>query len=78
MTEKQSQRTKIDVSRPVTQMERLLRFTSSRERSEEIIALLRCWQHDEVLDDASREHARRLVSAFGRYPAIHDGAALWP
>jgi hypothetical protein len=55
---------KINVSRPVAQLERLLRDFESPARCEEVIAILRCWQDDEVLDEASRERARILVREF--------------
>ncbi len=55
---------KIDISRPVATMERLLREFDSPVRREEAYAILRCWQDDEILDDASRDRARRLVQEF--------------
>ena len=57
-------RFKMDVSRHVAEMERLLRAYESPARCEEVIAILRCWQDDEALDDASRERAQMLVSEF--------------
>jgi hypothetical protein len=55
---------KLDIRRPVATMERLLREFDGPLRREEAYAILRCWQDDEILDDASRERARRLVQEF--------------
>ena len=57
-------RFKINVSRHVAEMERLLQVYDSPARCEEVIAILRCWQDDEALDDASRERAQMLVCEF--------------
>ena len=56
---------KIDVSREVEEMERLLRSTTESARREAAIATLQRWQFDAMLDDPSREKARRLVEEFG-------------
>jgi hypothetical protein len=79
MTEEEMSRVPIDVSRHMQEMERVLRSQHSPARCQELIGLLRCWQHDEVLDGASRERARVLVREFGspagfsreRHPATH-------
>jgi hypothetical protein len=55
---------KIDVSREVVEMERLLRSTADSALRETAIATLRRWQFDDMLDDPSRERARRLVNEF--------------
>jgi len=55
---------KIDISRPVALIERVLREFDSPIRREEAYAILRCWQDDETLDDTSRERARLLVREF--------------
>lgn len=57
---------KIDVSRAVTEMERLLRSAPPGELGDGILALaaLERWQWDEMLDDDSRARARRLVCEF--------------
>jgi len=56
---------KIDVTRHLAEMERVLRASDNPGRREEIFALLRCWQHDHVLDEASRSRAQLLVRDFG-------------
>jgi hypothetical protein len=56
---------KIDVSREVEEIERLLRSTTDGALRETAIATLRRWQFDDMLDDPSREKARRLVKEFG-------------
>jgi len=58
-------RFKIDVSRPLAEMERLLQNCRSGERRQEIVALLRCWQHDEGIDNVSRARSRVLVRTYG-------------
>lgn len=57
-------RLKINVSQHVAEMERLLQVYESPARCEEVIAILRCWQDDEILDDVSRERAKILVREF--------------
>ena len=65
MGPRERRRSRIDVSRHVAEMERVLRACESPAWCEEVIALLRCWQDDEVLDDASRQRAQMLVREFG-------------
>lgn len=57
-------RAKIDVSRYVQEMERALRSRQDPVRCEDAIAILRRWQFDEMLDDASRAKAEMLVREF--------------
>ncbi len=54
---------RIDVSRRVEEMERILRVGADLNRAREVLAILQRWQFDEMLDDASRERAKRLVKA---------------
>ena len=60
----------IDVSGCLREMERLLRLYESPARCEEVIAILRCWQDDDLLDDASRERAKTLVHEFRARPRL--------
>lgn len=55
---------KINVSQHVAEMERVLQVYESPARCEEVFAILRCWQDDEILDDVSREKAKMLVREF--------------
>jgi hypothetical protein len=55
---------KIDVSREVAGLERVLRSHETPARCREAMAILGRWQFDEMLDDASREKARMLVHEF--------------
>ncbi len=55
---------KIDVKRQVDEMERVLRAQDDPSRCQKTITILRRWQFDEMLDDASREKARILVLEF--------------
>ena len=55
---------KIDVSRYVLEMEEVLYAQQDPARCENAIAILRRWQFDEMLDDASREKAKTLVQEF--------------
>ncbi len=55
---------KIDMRRPVAAMEAVLQRARSGERRQEVLALLRCWQADEILDDESRARAEQLVQKF--------------
>jgi len=57
-------RTKIDVSRYVAAMERVLCAACDTAEQSKIMAILRRWQFDEMLDDQSRQQARLLVSGF--------------
>ncbi|MGH7787885.1 MAG: hypothetical protein ACRERC_13505 [Candidatus Binatia bacterium] len=57
---------KIDVSRAVAEMERALRSAPAAESGVAALAALERWQWDEMLDDASRARARRLVCEFRR------------
>lgn len=75
VVEERKFRPKIDVSRSVNAMEHLLRLDECPLRRQEVIALLRCWQTDDMLDDASRERARRLVHTFGSRRAPDDSGA---
>ena len=52
---------KIDVGPQMQEIERDLRCG---ERRVEALAILQRWQFDDMLDDASREKARRLVQEF--------------
>jgi hypothetical protein len=56
--------TKIDVSRYVHGMERMLDSQQDPVRCETTITILRRWQFDEMLDDASRAKAGMLVREF--------------
>lgn len=56
---------KIDVSRHVSEMERVLRGVESNARRLEALAVLERWQWDEMLDTPSRARARHLVREFG-------------
>ena len=65
---------KIDVTRHVDAMERVLRTDGDRTRCQEALGLLRRWQFDKMLDDASREKAKAVVREFapkltGRMPS---------
>jgi hypothetical protein len=53
--------TKIDVSRYVAEIERMLRAGGERTQG---LAILRRWQFDEMLDDASRLNAKGLIRRF--------------
>lgn len=55
---------KIDVSRHVAEMERVLRGNAGALQHGEVLAVLERWQWDEMLDDASRAEARRLLVRF--------------
>ena len=55
---------KIDVKRQVEEMEDVLRTEGDPARCQATISILRRWQFDEMLDDASREKARMLVLEF--------------
>jgi hypothetical protein len=73
---------KIDVKHQVEEMERVLRTQDDAVRCRDSIAILRRWQFDEMLDEASREKARMLVLEFAwSLPASADAEALathWP
>jgi len=56
--------TKIDVSRYVQGMERALHSQPDPVSCETTLTILRRWQFDEMLDDASREKAGILVREF--------------
>ena len=56
--------TKIDVSRYVQGMERALHSQLDPVSYETTLTILRRWQFDEMLDDASREKAGILVREF--------------
>ena len=53
--------TKIDVSRYVAEIEHKLHAGGDRTQA---LAILRRWQFDEMLDDASRQQAKRLIWRF--------------
>jgi hypothetical protein len=55
---------KIDVTRHVDAMERVLRADADPTRCQEVLGLLRRWQFDKMLDDASRGRAKALVREF--------------
>ena len=55
---------KIDVSRYVLEMEQVLHAEQDPVRCDKAIAILRRWQFDEMLDDASRAKARMLVQEY--------------
>ncbi len=62
--------TRIPVGRYLREMEAVLRHDEDPVRRAGVLAVLRRWQFDEMLDDASREKARVLVSEFaGKTPA---------
>jgi hypothetical protein len=70
---------KIDVKRQVEEMERVLRTQDDLARCQTTITILRRWQFDEMLDDASREKARMLVLEFEwGLPAAADTAVVTP
>ena len=52
---------KIDVGRHLQEIEQSLRSGNGHE---EALAILQRWQFDDMLDDASRQKARRLVKEF--------------
>jgi hypothetical protein len=54
---------RIDVSGCIAEMERELRIGDAM-RCDEVLAILERWQWDEMLDDASRVAARRLLHEF--------------
>jgi hypothetical protein len=71
----ETEMTKIDVSRYVQGMERVLHSRRDQVSCETTIAILRRWQFDEMLDDASRAKAGILVREFEstpRWPATWD------
>jgi hypothetical protein len=55
---------KIDVSRYVRELEIVLLSQQDLVRCENAIAILRRWQFDQMLDDASRAKAAKLVREF--------------
>ena len=55
---------KIDVSRQVEELEHVLRAGADLTRCMKALEVLERWQFDEMLDDASRKKARRLVREF--------------
>jgi len=55
---------KINVSREVEELERELRSENDPAHREHALAILRRWQFDEMLDDVSRQKAKRLVREF--------------
>lgn len=58
---------KIDVGRYVAEMEDVLLANAHRASPRQALAILRRWQFDEMLDDASRQRARLLVLRFERW-----------
>jgi hypothetical protein len=56
--------TKIDVSQHVQGMERVLHARQDPLSCHKTITILRRWQFDEMLDDASRTKAGKLVHEF--------------
>ena len=54
----------IDVSREVEELGHVLRSRMDPIRCGEAIAILRRWRFDEMLDEASRQKASRLVREF--------------
>ena len=60
----EAEMTKIDVSWYVQGMERALRARQDPMSREKTITVLRRWQFDTMLDDASRVKARLLVREF--------------
>jgi hypothetical protein len=63
---------KIDVSRHVREMESVLRWSADPIGRTNAIAILRRWQFDDMLDDASRQRARMLVREFATSPERLD------
>ena len=57
---------KIDVGSYVAEMERVLRANDDQGARMDALGILQRWQFDEMLDDASRRHARLLVLRFAR------------
>ena len=55
---------KIDVSHYVAAMERTLRTETNLTRRVDAVTVLWHWQFDHMVDDVSREKARRLVEEF--------------
>ena len=58
------QRSKIDVSRYVQELEQVLLSWQDPVKCENALAILERWQFDEMLDDASRAKAKTLVQEF--------------
>jgi hypothetical protein len=56
--------TKIDVGRYVAEIERMLCSGGRRPQRTQALAILRRWQFDEMLDDASRQRAKVLIWRF--------------
>jgi len=64
---------KIDVKNQVDAMERVLRAHDDPCRCQATVSVLRRWQFDDMLDDASREKAKMLVLEFeSTVPATAD------
>lgn len=55
----------IDVSVYLLQMERVLMANDDRQACARALAALERWQFDSMLDEKSRQKARRLVLRFG-------------
>lgn len=55
---------KVNVSRQVQGIESVLRSQRDPVRCKNAMTILRRWQSDETLDDASRAQAQRLVRQF--------------
>ncbi len=56
--------TKIDVSKALDDLERVLRSGDDRARCLDALGTLQRWQWDDQLDEASRKRAARVLSAF--------------
>ena len=61
----------IDVSREVEELERVLLSAPDPLRRQEAIAILRRWQFDTMLDEASRRKAAMLVREFSHHELTH-------
>ena len=57
---------KIDVRRYVAEMEHILRTNGDPNACRQALAILKRWQVDEMLDDASRQRAQLLALRFAR------------
>ena len=56
--------TKIDVGRYVAEIERMLHAGGDCTQRTQGLTILRRWQFDEMLDDASRQKAKGLIRRF--------------
>ena len=64
--------TKIDVGRYVAEIERMLCSGGQRPQRKQALAILRRWQFDEMLDNASRQRAKVLIWRFAGNGWLED------